>query len=605
MLKYFFFLLIFIFLSCSGLKVNDISCIKGSECPNDYICVNQKCELIINANCSEDENCKDGEYCINKKCVFEPCNNNGDIIIENDESYSCKCDDEYSGRYCSIPINEIICSKGDDCPENAVCINDYCELRVNAKCVNDENCKEGGYCIHEECIFEPCSNHGDFIVEVERYSCNCDGGYYGNYCNITPWDGDINKLCADEKKFGDNCESEVIQWGDSTINELGKVVLSDTEGNIFVIGEIKYALDENNNQKTDIFITKFDKDNNKLWTKFVGKDGIGTDGIENVNGGYIDNQNNIYLTGSTNRVFTTDEETSLTGFLGDIFVAKLNSNGIVLWIKQFGTLSLDVGKKITLDKDKNIYVIGETSGELNGIINKGNDIVFIKLKNDGSILDVKLLDYENDEYASNMLINNNDLYIVGSSGNFGDKSIDVALFKTDLSGNLIFKKKYGTDGENDIPSALLMNHDTIYIGGITNGAFEGLINHGEADLFLININQNGEILSKKLYGTPNSEYSSGLFFIENDIYIPCSKMEELAGYTNKGPYLTTDICLFNIKKDTQEIEYFQRGTDKTDTPKSSIIINGYLYITGETSGNFYPSVDNQGKDAFLLKLKLK
>ena len=80
--------------------------------------------------------------------------------------------------------------------------------------------------------------------------------------------------------------------------------------------------------------------------------------------------------------------TSSTGTLGgpnlggeDIVVAKYDTNGNQLWMKQFGTSGNDMpsGGGITGDSFGNLYITGRTSTSWGGPNAGGDDIVLIKL----------------------------------------------------------------------------------------------------------------------------------------------------------------------------------------------------------------------------------
>jgi len=54
------------------------------------------------------------------------------------------------------------------------------------------------------------------------------------------------------------------------------------------------------------------------------------------------------------------------------------------WTKQLGTSSDDKGRGVTTDPSGNIYVTGETRGNLDGNTNSGrNDIFLVKYNSDG------------------------------------------------------------------------------------------------------------------------------------------------------------------------------------------------------------------------------
>ena len=54
------------------------------------------------------------------------------------------------------------------------------------------------------------------------------------------------------------------------------------------------------------------------------------------------------------------------------------------WTKQLGTSSVDKGRGVTTDSSGNIYVTGDTGGDLDGNTNSGSvDIFLVKYNSDG------------------------------------------------------------------------------------------------------------------------------------------------------------------------------------------------------------------------------
>ena len=67
-----------------------------------------------------------------------------------------------------------------------------------------------------------------------------------------------------------------------------------------------------------------------------------------------------------------------------MYLVKYNSSGTKQWTKQLGTSSVDKGRGVTTDSSGNIYVTGDTVGDLDGNTNSGSvDIFLVKYNSDG------------------------------------------------------------------------------------------------------------------------------------------------------------------------------------------------------------------------------
>ena len=107
---------------------------------------------------------------------------------------------------------------------------------------------------------------------------------------------------------------------------------------------------------------------------------IGTAGIDLVFSSTADSEGNVYVGGGTSG--------SLAGpKLGpkDAWLAKLDSNGNQLWSEQFGTAGIESVWAIAND-GSNIYVVGDTSGNLGNTNQGGRDVYLTKFDSDGNQL---------------------------------------------------------------------------------------------------------------------------------------------------------------------------------------------------------------------------
>ena len=71
-----------------------------------------------------------------------------------------------------------------------------------------------------------------------------------------------------------------------------------------------------------------------------------------------DSSGNIYVTGETEG----DLDGNTSSGYRDIFLVKYNSSGTKQWTKLLGTLFPDEGRGVTTDSSGNIYVTGKTGG---------------------------------------------------------------------------------------------------------------------------------------------------------------------------------------------------------------------------------------------------
>ena len=191
---------------------------------------------------------------------------------------------------------------------------------------------------------------------------------------------------------------------------------------------------------------------------------------DQINSTVIDLNGNTYVGGSFKSsaldLGTITLTNSLNGY-PDFFIAKYNSNGTLLWAKQFGTGGYEELRSMCLTKE--------------------NEIVFTGY------------------YRS-------DLFKIGLTSMTPSGTIDnLFISKLDSAGNVIWAKSYGGGGYDYGRSVTSDNDNNIFLTGSfdsnsINFGPTSLSKIGQADIFIIKLNSNGNVLWAKNYGETGSEY---------------------------------------------------------------------------------------------------
>ncbi len=158
-----------------------------------------------------------------------------------------------------------------------------------------------------------------------------------------------------------------VLWAKSaggTSDDEGRSVTADASGNVYVTGHffsptITYGTTTLNNVGSgDIFIAKYDAAGTVQWAKKAG----GTDNDAGISV-TSDVGGNVYITGGFQSATITLGTTTLTnanntGTTGDMFIAKYDASGTVLWSKSAGGTYDDIDNSVTTDASGNVYVTG-------------------------------------------------------------------------------------------------------------------------------------------------------------------------------------------------------------------------------------------------------
>ena len=159
----------------------------------------------------------------------------------------------------------------------------------------------------------------------------------------------------------------------------------DNNKNIYLTGHFENTLNIGGNSinsygDRDAFIAKYDSSGNFLWVRKIG--GLNEDDSNDIE---VDTDGNIYVTGFFNDTanFQTTTRNSAGG--ADIFIAKYNGNGALIWAQKLGNIGVDVGGDLAIDSNKNIYATGVFQevvkfGGINLISSGGTDIFIARIQ---------------------------------------------------------------------------------------------------------------------------------------------------------------------------------------------------------------------------------
>jgi beta-propeller repeat-containing protein len=216
-----------------------------------------------------------------------------------------------------------------------------------------------------------------------------------------------------------------------------------------------------------------------------------------------DSFGNIYVAGAfygTNDVPSV--QPLVSAGLSDIFVAKYNADGGLLWARRAGGTSYDEARGVAVDGAGNVYVTGLFQLTANfgptNLISSGQSDVFISKYDPGGNLQWARRAGGNDFEESHAIVldSSTNLYIAGyfdANANFGSialrnnsSSSDIFVAKCDRNGNFLWAHQAGGDGE-DIASAIALDPAAnVYVTGYFEGSavFEGtnLVSAGTSGL---------------------------------------------------------------------------------------------------------------------------
>lgn len=329
--------------------------------------------------------------------------------------------------------------------------------------------------------------------------------------------------------------------------------------------------------------------------------------------------------------YATSGSTSGNSNIGsiDIVVMKMNSSGVVQWIKQnniINTTAADTLPAIACDSSGNIIVGYQTSGTTSGNLNVGgSDIIVFKIDTDGIVLWItqnNILDTTGtDVNVSIITDNSNNIYISydttgTTSGNSNIGSSDIVIVKMSSTGTITWIKQnniFNTSGIDSIPKIICDGDGNLIVSYISTGTTSGNSNTGNKDVVILKMDTSGVVLwikQNNIINTTNwNDMPSITYDSNNNIYLTYNTYGDTSGNTNQQTDTTLDIVI--IKLNTNGIvEWIKQNSifNTIDDEIYSVITcdrfdNIYIgYITqNETSGNTNPG-GSPSNDIVIIKM---
>ncbi|EJO79838.1 hypothetical protein FFZ99_18340 [Leptospira interrogans] len=384
-------------------------------------------------------------------------------------------------------------------------------------------------------------------------------------------------------------------------------ITSDSLGNVYTTGMTSGNLDGQALSGTqDLFVTKYDGNGNKQWTRLLGVAGIQT----SARGITSDNLGNVYTTGTT---FGNLDGQALSG-TQDLFVTKYDGSGNKQWTRLLGVAGATTqANGISRDIFNNLHVSGYTLGNLDGQALSGiQDLFVTKYDTGGNKQWTRLLGVAGQITQANGVAfdSSGNIYLTGrTSGNLDGQALsgiqDLFVTKYDTGGNKQWTRLLGVAGVSTTAYGITSDSlGNVYTTGVTSGNLDGQALSGTQDLFVTKYDTGGNRQWTRLLGV------AGQITQANGIASDSSGNTYLTGRTSgslDGQALSGTQDLFVTKYDSGGNKQWTRllGIAGVSTTAYGITSDslGDLYSTGITSGNLDGQILTGTQDLFVLKYR--
>jgi uncharacterized delta-60 repeat protein len=369
-------------------------------------------------------------------------------------------------------------------------------------------------------LFVCCGKLGGNLIELNQFKSSTNNqsndGNGSNSGGQSPTSsGFLTQLGAITHALG----------GNNIGDEQCSAVTTDSSGNSYCAG-ITNSMGESSGGNSDAFVMKLNSQGTLLWVRQLGAvtkaPGGNNSGIDMCVGVTVDTSGNVYCAG-----LTDGSMGEANGGNYDAFVMKLNSEGILQWVTQLGTVTRAPGGNnsendfcngVTVDNNGNVYCAGSTEGSIGEASDGASDYdaFVMKLNSEGTLQWVRQLgavtkasggNNRGNEICKGVAVDNiGNVYCAGyTDGTMGEPNggnSDAFVMKLNSQGTLQWVRQLGAvtkapggnnSGNENCKGVATDNIGNIYCAGYTNGSM-GEVSGGNSDAFVMKLNSQGTLL---------------------------------------------------------------------------------------------------------------
>ncbi|WP_350293462.1 hypothetical protein [uncultured Croceitalea sp.] len=400
-------------------------------------------------------------------------------------------------------------------------------------------------------------------------------------------------------------------------NESPRSIIQTLDGGYAVVGFTDSTdgdLVSKNLNVNDYWLLKLDVDGNMQWQRTYGgsKDDQGQQVIQTSDGGYA----------ITGYAMSDDGDGSNNEGFHDNWILRLDASGDILWEKSFGFSGHDHSYDIVETLDGGLFFSGfldvtssngeGSTGKSSGLTRHGvGEFWGTRLDADGNILWRKFFGGSNNDRSFGVINAYDGGFILSGASESDDFDIsnskgsyDFWVVKVDKNGNFEWEQSFGGTGidqSHDITKTADGNY--VLVGNTFSSDTQVTKNNGESDIWLIKINDAGELIWQHSYGGSSFDAahsvnltSSGGFLISGN-----SRSSDKDASVNQGE---NDFWMLTVDQNGKILREFSLGGTDLDFAYDAIqTSDGSIMLVGETASSNFPKIDHKGgMDLVVLKI---
>lgn len=398
-------------------------------------------------------------------------------------------------------------------------------------------------------------------------------------------------------------------------NDSAQSVVATADGGYAILGftqSMDGDITDKQDESFDYWVMKFNANNELEWQKTYGgtEDERGNQIIQTEDGGFA-------IIGFS---FSSDGDLTENAGLQDYWLVKLDNNGNISWQKTFGYQGADSGTSVIQTNDQGYLIsgildvtasggLGNSSREAENL-HAGGDYWVLKLNPSGEI---EWSQYFGGNFTDTpegiIQTDDNGFIIVGGSdsddtdisSNIG--SYDFWVIRISETGNLIWEKSFGGDQIDEARGIVNSNDGNFIIAGDTRSSDNDISNNnGAADLWLIKISPNGDLIWEKTIGGSSFDVSRSIVVTDDNGFLLAGSSRSSDGDVseNKGQ---NDAWIVKVDNNGNLLWETTVGGSNIDFAYGVVqLVNKSIIAVGDSTSNDGDILDNKGfTDALVIK----
>ncbi|MEH6761724.1 MAG: hypothetical protein V7687_11225 [Maribacter arcticus] len=401
-------------------------------------------------------------------------------------------------------------------------------------------------------------------------------------------------------------------------NESAQAIIKTTDGGFAILGytgstngDISTKAEEEN----DYWLLKFDENSNLQWNKTYGgsKDDIGQSLAQTSDRGFI-------LTGYS---MSSDGDASNNEGFHDNWILKLDAQGNLEWESSYGFSGHDHSYDILEASQGGYFFTGFldiTSARADGNTKNGNSLTShgvgefwgTKIDEEGTVQWRGYFGGTNNDRAHGVVQTNDGGFVMAGFTESDDFDIsktngsyDFWVVKVDSFGNLIWEKSFGGEGiEVSYDIAKTPDNGFVVVGNTFSTNGDILLNHGESDMWMIKLDEEGNLIWEQTYGGSQFDLAQAVVQSKDGGFLITgnTKSDDKDSSLNNGE---NDIWLVKTNAFGDLVWEKSFGGSGLDFGFDLLEnADGSILIVGESSSTDFGSISSKGNvDLILLKIK--